>query len=511
MPLKAEQALKLQQKLILSPQMQQAINLLQLPLTELRLTAAQELMKNPLLEEVPDQEIEIGTAEEADSDSADKIQETPAKEVEPREEEEILGEEAAVLKEAGDKESETIISDFQDEFKKLTEMDDEWRDYFRMTAPYYRYTEEEEAKRQYLENSITSAETLEDHLKDQLHLSAENERQIEIGENIIGNLDDNGFLQVGLEEIAQATAAPLEEVEKALQLIHTFHPVGAGSRNLQECLLVQLERLGRKDSLAAKIVRGHLEELAMKKYPQIAKSIGTTVEAVKQAHEEIGQLDPKPGRMFSRNDNFYPIPDVVIQKNEDDQFEIVLNNEKIPHLRISQLYRQLMAEGGDLPTREYVRGKVKAGLWFIKNIQQRQKTIYNIALELLRVQREFFENNTNFLKPLTMQEAAQAIGVHESTVSRATTNKYIQTPQGLFQMKYFFSSGVKTTGGGSTSTTSVKERILELFRNEDKKKPLADHEIISILKREGIEMARRTIAKYRKELKILPTHLRREH
>lgn len=523
MAIRLEQVQKLQQKLILSPQMQQAIQLLQLPLTELRQTAAEELMKNPLLEEVSDSDFESGTAEGLDSSNPEKInaKEPQSDERDAPDDAESdsdipnssaeFAEEVNVMKEGNKEDGEAILNDFKDEFSKLTELDDEWREYYKQSASFRKQTPEEEEKRLYFESSITSDETLEEHLKNQLNLAAGNERQKEIGEVLIGNLDDNGFLQVSLDEAAQAAGAPVEEVEKALKLIQTFHPVGVGSRNLKECLMLQLTRMEQEKSLAATIVENYLDLLAKKKIPQIAKEIGTTVEAVKGAAQDIEQLEPKPGRIFSRSNNFYPVPDVIVQKNEDEEYEVTLNNDRIPHLRISRLYRQLMEQEGDNKTKEYVRDKVKAGLWFIKNIQQRQNTIQNISNELVKVQKEFMDKGTQGLKPLTMQQVADTIGVHESTVSRAIANKYIQTPQGLYQMKYFFTGGVATAGGEATSTTTVKDKIQELIDNEDKKKPLADQEIIEILGREGIKLARRTVAKYRKELNILPSHLRKEY
>jgi len=516
-----EQTQKLQQKLILSPQMQQAIKLLQLPLTELRQTAAQELMKNPMLEEVLDTEIDKGTADELESVDPEKLSQTESQTDSVGEDIEAdtgipassaeFAEDVKAIKEVNKEDPEGVIDEFQNEFSKLTQLDDEWREYFKQSASFRKQTPEDEEKRQFFESSITEEESLEDHLNEQLGLAAQDKRQEELGQTLIGNFDENGFLHTSLDEIAQSTGATLSEIEKVLQLIQTFHPVGVGSRNLRECLVIQLDRMGRKDSLAAKIVRDYLDLLAKKKIPQIAKLIGTTIEAIKGAAQDIEQLEPKPGRMFSRSDNFYPIPDVIVQKNDEDEYDVTLNNEQIPHLRISRIYRQLMEQEGNTQTKEYIRDKVKAGMWFIKNIQQRQNTILNISKELVSIQKEFLEKGTQSLRPLTMQIVADTIGVHESTVSRAIANKYIQTPQGLFQMKYFFTGGVKTDSGESTSTTTVKDKIKELFEAEEKKKPLADQEVIEILSREGIKLARRTVAKYRKELNILPSHLRKEY
>ncbi len=519
MAIRLEQVQKLQQKLILSPQMQQAIQLLQLPLTELRQTAAEEIAKNPLLEEIPDTEIETGTSGEiqiTDVEKATAKQAGEGHDPSDAEHDNDLSDASAEFAEdvrpdqKGSREdSENTLNEFKDEFTKLTELDDEWREYFRQTASFRKQTSEDEEKQRFFESSITTEETLEDHLKDQLSLLDMDPRKKKICETIIGNLDQNGFLQVPLEEAAHNSEATLEETEKCLQLVQTFHPLGVGSRSLKECLLIQLKHRGQENSLAATIIRDHLEDLAKKKVPLIAKKIGTTPEMIKEAILDIEQLEPRPGRIFSGANNFYPIPDIIVQKNEDGDYEVLLNDERIPHLRISKVYRQLMEEGGDEKTKEYIREKVRAGLWFIKNIQQRQNTIHNIGKELLRVQREFMEKGSEALKPLTMQQVADAIGVHESTISRAVANKYIQTPQGLYQLKYFFTGGLATASGEATSTTSVKDKIKELVGNENKTKPLADQEIIEILSREGVKLARRTVAKYRKELQILPSHLRK--
>lgn len=521
MAIRLEQVQKLQQKLILSPQMQQAIHLLQLPLTELRQTAAAELAKNPLLEEIPDNEMDTGTSDDqqvTDIEKAANQKETYDEEIPSAEVDSGIPDSSAqfaedvnLTGEPGRDDSETALSDFKDEFNKLTELDDEWREYFRQSASFRKATPEDEEKRQYFESSITSEETLEDHLKDQLSLLELSEKDREVCESLIGNLDDNGFLHGALEELAQEQKTSEAHVQSCLQLIQSFHPIGVGSRDLKECLLLQLRHLGQENSLAATIIENHLEDLAKKKLPLIAKKIGTDIESLKSAILDIEQLEPKPGRIFSKNNNFYPVPDVIIQKNVDDEYEVTLNNDRIPHLRISRVYRQLMEQDGDAKTQEYVRDKVKAGLWFIKNIQQRQNTIFNISTELVRVQKEFMEKGSHFLKPLTMQQVADAIGVHESTVSRAIANKYVQTPQGLFQIKYFFTGAIATSDGESASTTTVKDKIKEVVDNENKIKPLADQEIIEVLKRDGIKLARRTVAKYRKELNILPSHLRREY
>lgn len=474
MALQFEQIQKQTQQLIMTPQMKQAIQLLQLPLMELCNVIEQEMVSNPVLEETPEEKSET-QQEEA---------------VPERENAEEL--------------------DFKEEFDRLAQMDDEWREYFRQSGSYKKSTQEDEERRQYLENSITRSETLQDHLLNQLSIMSRTDREKEIGELIIGNIDDNGYLQSPLEEIAMQAKVPVAEVAEALELIQQFHPLGVGARNLKECLLIQLRRLGKEGTLADKIVEKHLDDLAKKRYGQIAKALKTTTVHIQHEAELIASLEPKPGRMFISDTTHYVLPDVVLEK-VGDEYKIILNDEKIPHLRISSVYKTLMSKKDvDENTKEYIKEKIKSGKWLLKNIHQRQQTIYNITNEIVQRQRRFFDEGIAYLQPMTMQVIANALGLHESTVSRAISGKYIQTPRGVFQLKYFFTTPISTQSGTATSATTVKDRISEIIRSEDSKKPLSDSKIIDILKKEGIQLARRTVAKYRKELNILPANLRRK-
>lgn len=473
MAYRLEQIQRQMQKLILSPQMQQAIHLLQIPLAELQMVAQQEMNTNPLLEE----DIET-TAEQED------YLKTP----------EELDEEQG----------------FKEEFDKLAELDDEWKEYFKQTFAVKRHSDEDEEKRRYLENSITKEETLQEHLLKQLSLQDLSEKERHIGETIIGNLDENGFLQTGIEEMAQETQSTPADVEKVLTLVKTFHPVGVGARDLKECLIIQTQRLGTATPLITSIIEGHLDALAHKQFQQIAKELNTTTAEVQAAAEVIAMLEPKPGQMFGENRTQYVLPDVIVKKF-NNEYIVMLNDDRIPHLRINKVYRNLMNQQDTAAeTRDYVKDKVKAGMWFIKNIQQRQQTIYNIAVDIVNTQKEFLDNGINFLKPLTMKEVADRIGIHESTVSRAIANKYMETPQGIFQMKFFFSRSIETQNGETVSSTNVKNRIEELIKGEDPRHPLSDQKIIQLLAQEGITIARRTIAKYRAELNIQPSNLRKK-
>ncbi len=445
--------------------------MLQIPLMELTQLAQQEMAANPLLEEDIEQE-DTQAEEEAADTQADQ--------------------------------------EFQEEFEKLSELDDEWREYFRQTNAVRRVSEEEEDRRKHFEDSITSEETLQEHLEAQFSLHDLSESEKNIGQTILGSIDENGYLQSDLESIAQSTGTDIAQVDKMLKLVQTFHPVGVGARNVKECLSLQLDRLGSGGELARRIAAHHLEDLAKKHYAQIAKALATTVEEVHQAAQLISTLEPKPGRLFSEDRTQYVIPDVLVEK-VDDNFVIMLNDDRIPHLRISNLYRNIInQEDSKEETRNYVKEKVKSGLWFIKNIQQRQQTIYNISQTIVARQKQFLEDGISFLRPMTMREVADTVGIHESTVSRAIANKYMQTPQGVFQMKFFFTTAIAMSSGEDLSAANIRNRIQELIRGEDPKHPLSDQKIIQILAQDGIKIARRTIAKYRGMLDIQPTNLRKQ-
>ena len=481
MALQFEQIQRQTQQLIMTPQMKQAIQLLQLPLMELCNVIEQEMVSNPVLEEAN---------EENNSNTQDQEEQTSEKSDNNSDNNEEL--------------------DFKEEFDRLSQIDDEWREYFRQSASYRKYSQEDEERRQYLENSITRSETLQDHMLNQLSIMSRNDEEKEIGELIIGNIDENGYLQSPLEEIAMHAKTSLDKVEATLELIQNFHPLGVGARSLKECLLIQLCKLGKEGTLAAKIVTNYLDDLAKKRYAQIAKALKTTTVHIQHEAELIASLEPKPGRMFISDTTHYVLPDVVLEKL-GEEYKIILNDDKIPHLRISSVYKTLMSKNDiDTNTKEYIKDKIKSGKWLMKNIHQRQQTIYNITNEIVQRQRRFFDDGIAYLQPMTMQVIATALGLHESTVSRAISGKYIQTPRGVFQLKYFFTTPISTRSGTATSATTVKDRINEIIRNEDSKKPLSDSKIIDILKKEGIQLARRTVAKYRKELNILPANLRKK-
>lgn len=461
--------------MILSPQMQQAIHFLQVPLLELQTIIRQEIVQNPLLEEI-------------------QIQEQPEEENTPPEAKEENGE-----------------VEFKEEFDRLVQVDDEWRDYFQQTQTHYRSGPSEDKLRKFLEDSIVRQESLSEHLLRQLRLRILSEREVKIGEIIIGDIDENGYLAESVEEIAREAEVPVAAAAGMLQLIQTFHPLGIGARDLRECLLIQLRNQVRRDPLAEEIVENHLDELGRKKYPLIARALKITPERIQKAAEYISTLEPRPGMMFSPNETQYITPDIYLQK-VDDNYRIILNDQYVPHLRINNKYRQLMEEDLTKPaTKDYIKEKVKAALWLIKNIQLRQETLYKITEEIVKRQRLFLDRGLAYIQPLKMAEIAEVVGIHESTVSRAVANKYIQTPQGVFQLKYFFTTALHTSAGPEISSERVKETISRLIGKEDHLHPLSDQEIVDILTRQGIRLARRTVAKYRHLLRIPSSHRRKQY
>jgi RNA polymerase sigma-54 factor len=457
--------------MVLAPQLRQSLELLQVPMLELRSLVQQEMEQNPTLEDQP--------------------METEQIEIEPAAEKK---EEDATLK---------------DEFEKLARLDDEWREYFNQNQGAPRYSSEEAAKRQFFLDSLSQPESLQQHLMDQLALADLTEHDRQIGELLIGSTNEDGFLTSSLEELATTTGFAVPELENVLRLVQEFDPIGVASRDLRECLLIQLRRLGKGESLAATVVGDHLDALGARRFPDIARALKVSVDDVHDASRLIATLEPKPGRRFAPDATSYVLPEVIIQR-VDGEYVIILNNDQIPHLHISDHYRRLMSdESTPADVKNYIREKVRAGMFLIKSINQRQQTIYNITKEIVSVQREFLDQGITHLRPLTMAEVAAAVGIHETTVSRAIANKYMQTPRGTFEMKYFFTPGYRTAGGQAVSNKTIKDAIAKLVAEEDPSNPLSDQLMVQKLGEMGTQVARRTIAKYRDELKILPSHLRK--
>ena len=464
------QNLSLQQ--VLAPQLQQSLLILQAPLLELRNLVQQEMETNPVLEELPT-EPNAENPEEAATPSVDE--------------------------------------EFKAEFDQLAKLDDEWRDYMAQSGTYSARSQEDEEKRQFFFDSIATQETLQQHLMGQLNQAPLNADDRKTAELIIGNIDDNGFLQVTPEEMALNTGIAEGDFATMLLLIQSFYPPGVGARDLRECLLIQLKRAGKEGSLEYKIVHDHMLDLGKRRFPEIARRMGISVEQVQKCANNISQLDPRPGQIFAAAPQNYVLPDVTVEKI-DGQYQVILNGEQIPHLRISNTYKDIMAQDGNgSEVKDYIRDKIRSGKFLIKSIHQRQQTISNIAHQIVLRQKDFLDHGTAHLKPMTMVQIADIVGVHETTVSRAISGKYMSTPQGVFEMKYFFTPGYQTSSGESMSNTSVKEAIMGLVKDENSASPLSDKEIVEILSKRGIPIARRTVAKYRTELNILPSNMRRKY
>jgi RNA polymerase sigma-54 factor len=345
---------------------------------------------------------------------------------------------------------------------------------------------------------------------DQARESDLTDDQRAIAELVIGNIDDYGYLKTTVEELSTDNNLPPEKIAGVLKIIQTFEPPGVGANNLRECLMLQLERAGKEESLEYRIIRDFMEALGKRRIPEIARGTGRTVDEVQESLAKIARLEPRPGRAFLPDADQYVSPEVFVQKVGDD-FTVTTNNDNVPHLRISNVYKDLMAQGeNNAEVKNYIREKIRAGKFLIKSLHQRQQTISNIGREIVKRQRDFMEKGVAHLKPMTMAQVADVVGVHETTVSRAVSGKYMETPQGIFEMKFFFTAGLQTTGGGeSVSNTSVKDMITEIFKAEHSAKPLSDQEVVKMLGEKGITIARRTVAKYRDELNILPSNLRK--
>ena len=464
---------KLSQKLILTPSLQQAIKLLPMSTIELADLLNQEVVENPMLEEAPSDEAQASEAT-AQTDKADAEPEQQKK------------------------------TDSWDEADYQYFFGDYLDDGYKPRMP----TEIKELPP--IENTLSSVSSLTDHLLWQLTAQVDDDASRDIAQAIIGNLDDDGYFVASIDEIAAMGAWSVPEVERVLGIIQHFDPVGVAARDLQECLLLQLRYLGLEGAPTEKIITDHLRLLQNHQVPEIARRLGLTIDEIRPHIEIIKHLDPKPGSRYNPRPAQYVIPDVYIVKVED-QYVAVLNEEGLPQLRVSPVYRRLLDKNGDAneETRAYVKEKFRSALWLIKSVDQRQKTIHKVATSIINFQREFLDLGIEHLRPLVLRDVANDIGMHESTVSRVVNNKYMHTPQGVFEMKYFFHSGISSSYGESVSSVTIKQRIRRIIENEDLKKPLSDSKIVSILQNEGLILARRTIAKYREELKI-PTSNQRK-
>lgn len=472
------------QSLVLAPQLRHSLKILQVAALDLRSVIQEELQSNPTLEELP-----------MDGVSLDKEQQDSASE----------------NNESGEGADNREEMDFSKEYDILTKLDDDWKDYMSQAGGAQPYTAEDAERRQHFFDSLVSETSLQEHLMRQAELADTPANVLKAMSYLVGSLDDRGFLTQTPNDVALQTGLPLDCVQEAGRQLKGFEPAGIGASTLGECLLLQLAAKSRSDSLAARIIREHFALLTRRRIPEIARKLGVHTDDVQEAIEEIGALDPAPGRRFAEDSNRVVVPDVTVEK-DGDEWKIHLNSDYIPRLRISSTYKDLIAKGTlSKQERDYLRERIRSGKFLINSIDQRQQTIERITREIIKVQLEFFEHGVSKLRPLTMTQIADVVGVHETTVSRAIANKYIKTPHGVFEFKFFFTPGYQSDSGASVSNTSVKDMINDLISGEDRSQPLSDQEIVVKLQEKGINIARRTVAKYREELGLLPSNLRREY
>ncbi len=469
------------QQLVLAPQMRQSLKILQVAALDLRAAIQEELQSNPTLEEMPMDDMSL---EKAAGNGEDKSTQ-------------------------GDDAREEM--DFSKDFQVLEKIGQDWHDHMSDTGGVRQSSTEDEERRQHFFDSLTTETSLQQHLMQQAEMANHPPGILEALRFLVGSLDDRGYLTATLSDLALLASLPLKTMQEASLLLKTFDPAGIGAENLSDCLLIQLAQKGRDKSVAARIIRDHLALLVRRRIPDLARKTGLANEVIQEAIEEIGTLDPAPGRRFADDANRVVVPDVTVEK-DGEEWKIILNHDYIPRLRLSNTYKDLIAKGRlSKQESDYLREKLRSGKFIINAIEQRQRTIERITREIIKHQNEFFEEGVSKLKPLTMTQIADIIGVHETTVSRALANKYMQTPHGVFEMKYFFTSGYQSEAGESVANTSVKEMIADIIAGEDPGKPLSDQEIVGLLQSKGLSIARRTVAKYREELGLLPSNLRRRY
>ncbi|MDO9465076.1 MAG: RNA polymerase factor sigma-54 [bacterium] len=467
--LKQELLLKQTQKLVMTPEMRQSIHMLQMPLLELKETIEQELVENPMLELV--KETETVNAEDSSIE-------------------------------------ESLDAHIKEELEQFSKLDRDWQEYYSQTHEK-EDTREKQEKRDYAETLITNISGLREHLFKQLHLVKLSDDDYKIGEVIINEINDDGYLQSSVNELASITNVPPKSIEKILGIIQQFDPAGVGARTIDECLLIQIKSMGKENTYNQKIVKYHLGDIGKKNYKSIANDLNISECKVIKEAGLICSLEPKPGRQYNPVQIKYITPDVTIKKvAEEVEYAIVINNEELPMIRINPLYRKLVQSCGEEKAKKFLLEKFKSAIWLLKSIKQRHATISKVTKHIVKYQKQFLEKGLSHLKPLTLKEVADALEVHQSTISRTISNKYIQTPHGLLPLKYFFSGGVLMSNNPASSTY-IKAKIRHLIENEDHKKPISDQKIADKLKALGINIARRTVAKYRESLNILPSSLRK--
>ncbi len=476
MALELRQQLKLSQQLIMTPQLQLAIKLLQLSRLELLETIHQELQENPALEE---------TLEDTAADPAEEAPEIIPADIG------LISGGVSDLKTADETDWSSLINEYSSSGRVTSETE-------KKDAPNY-------------ESFIAQKESLQDHLSWQLLMTFPDPETETIGSLIIGNLNADGYLEMSLDELALASQSALEKASQVLQLLQSFDPIGVCSRDLRECLLIQARHFNLEETPVIEIISNHLNHLERKNYKAISKAMKLPIEDVVSAVDIIKGLEPRPGRLFSSESPQYITPDIYVYKVDDD-FVVVLNDDGMPKLKVNSFYRDALQQKKLISdqTRDYVQEKMRSATWLIRSIHQRQKTIFKVMESILRFQREFFEKGILHLKPMVLRDIAEDIGMHESTISRVTTNKYAHTPQGIFELKFFFNSSISRMHGDAIASASVLNQIKQIIGGEDTKNPYSDQQLSDMLEAANIKVARRTVAKYREMLKVLPSSRRRQ-
>ena len=495
MAMEMRQQLKLSQQLVMTPQLQQAIKLLQLSRMELVDLVREEMLENPVLED----DLEVG-AEGKEPD----LGSLPDDEIIARQVEQAGNTELPVAEKA---QAETPAAEVKADGSAVNEID--WENYldnYSASAPMPSYRPDNDELPS-LEATLTRSESLHDHLEWQLKMSEMSERHMEIGMLILGNIDPDGYIkEPSIDDLAAEAECTVEEVEEVLEKIQTFDPVGIGARTLEECMLIQAIHYGQDDDLVVKMIKSHLTNLEKKNYQAIARDLKAPIEEIYEAAKVIMEFDPRPGRQYSTDEPHYITPDVYVHKVGDKYF-VVPNDDGLPKLKISNFYRAAM--DGSKGAKEYIQDKLRSAQWLIRSIQQRQRTIIKVTKSIIKFQRDFFDRGIAYLKPLILRDVAEDIGMHESTISRVTTNKYVHTPQGIFELKFFFNSGISRTNGEDLASQAVKSKIKLLIDEEDPRRPMSDQKIVEKLRAANIDIARRTVAKYREQLGILSSSKRK--
>lgn len=488
---------RLVQKQIQSPQQVLLSSLLQLPLLKFEQQIKLELEANPLLEAVEEMELEQEETEELELEQDRENGTLETEEEEESATEKIEGEDSGDAVEDLDK-GEQMLDD--DDWENILGDD---------SLPETRAPRDHSAE--IFERPEVARESLYDHLLSQLHMTQLNEKEIEIGEYIIWNINEVGYLSCDVEVIAHNLDVPVEDVERILKIIQRFDPVGIGARNLQECLLIQLEEQDLPDELAIEIIRDHFDDFTNKRYEKLTKKLDIDLEDLRDVITEIMKLNPKPGEGYTSFVDNVIVPDLAVERDEDGEFRIILNDWNIPHLRINNAYKKLLMDRKHTSkeTKDFVRKRLESARWLINSIHQRRLTILKVMETIVEKQREFFEKGKEFIKPMILKDVADEIGMDISTVSRVTNGKYVQTEWGVFELKYFFSEGIKSDEGEDVSNRRIKQMIKEIIAKEDPSKPLNDQKIADLLKKQGYNLARRTVAKYREQMGIPVSRLRR--